>query len=49
MRFDEFWKVFFEGAAIVVAVTVDALMFKRLQEVLRRRRRPELANLGTHQ
>jgi rhamnose transport system permease protein len=46
MRFDEFWKVFFEGAAIVVAVTVDALLFKRLQELLRRRRRPELAHLG---
>jgi len=46
MRFDEFWKIFFEGSAIVVAVTVDALMYKRLQELLRRRRRPELAVVG---
>src|SRR5206468_3673567 len=46
LRFDEFWKIFFEGAAIVVAVTVDALMYQRLQELLRRRRRPELAVVG---
>jgi rhamnose transport system permease protein len=45
LRFSEFWKIFFEGAAIVVAVTVDALLNKRLQELLRRRRRPELATL----
>jgi len=46
MRFSEFWKIFFEGAAIVVAVTVDALLNQRLQELLRRRRRPELAMEG---
>jgi rhamnose transport system permease protein len=45
LRFSEFWKIFFEGAAIVVAVTVDALLNKRLQELLRRRRRPELTSL----
>ena len=45
LRFSEFWKIFFEGTAIVVAVTVDALLNKRLQELLRRRRRPELASL----
>jgi rhamnose transport system permease protein len=45
LRFSEFWKIFFEGAAIVVAVTVDALLNKRLQELLRRRRRPELTTL----
>ena len=45
LRFSEFWKIFFEGAAIVVAVTVDALVTKRLQELLRRRRRPELTSL----
>jgi rhamnose transport system permease protein len=46
LRFSEFWKIFFEGAAIVVAVTVDALLNQRLQEILRRRRRPELATVG---
>jgi rhamnose transport system permease protein len=46
MRISEFWKIFFEGAAIVVAVTVDALLNQRLQELLRRRRRPGLALAG---
>jgi rhamnose transport system permease protein len=46
MRFSQFWQEFFEGAAIVVAVTVDALLNRQLQDVLRRRRRPELAALG---
>ena len=46
MRFSQFWQEFFQGAAIVVAVTVDAIMFRKLQDVLRRRRRPELANVG---
>ena len=36
MRLSEFWKIFFNGAAI------DALITQRLQEVLRRRRRAEL-------
>jgi rhamnose transport system permease protein len=45
MRFNVFWQTFFEGAAIVVAVTVDALLYRHLQDVLRRRRRPELATL----
>jgi rhamnose transport system permease protein len=42
MKISEFWKIFFEGAAIVVAVTIDALITQRLQEYLRRRRRAEL-------
>jgi rhamnose transport system permease protein len=41
LRLDEFWKIFFNGCAIVAAVTVDALVTHRLQEVLRRRRRAE--------
>jgi rhamnose transport system permease protein len=43
LRLDEFWKIFFNGCAIVAAVTVDALVTHRLQEVLRRRRRAEAA------
>jgi rhamnose transport system permease protein len=43
MRISQFWKIFFEGTAIVVAVTVDALIKRRLQDALRRQRRPELA------
>jgi rhamnose transport system permease protein len=39
LKFSEFWKIFFEGTAIVVAVTVDALIKRRVQEALRRRRR----------
>ena len=39
LKFSEFWKIFFEGTAIVVAVTVDALIKGRVQEALRRRRR----------
>ena len=46
LRFSEFWKIFFEGAAIIVAVTIDALLTQRLAEVMRRRRRPELALVG---
>jgi len=46
MRFSQFWQEFFQGAAIVVAVTIDAVLYKQLQEVLRRRRRPELAVVG---
>jgi rhamnose transport system permease protein len=42
LRLSEFWKIFFNGAAIVVAVTIDALVTHRLQEVLRRRRRAEV-------
>jgi rhamnose transport system permease protein len=38
LRLSEFWKIFFNGFAIVVAVTIDALVTKRLQEALRRRR-----------
>jgi len=38
MRLDEFWKIFFNGFAIVAAVTIDALVTRRLQEALRRRR-----------
>jgi rhamnose transport system permease protein len=39
LRISEFWKIFFEGAAIVVAVTIDALFKQRVQDVLRRQRR----------
>ncbi len=42
LRISEFWKIFFEGTAIVVAVTVDALFKQRLQQALRRRRRAEM-------
>ena len=47
LRISEFWKIFFNGTAIVVAVTIDALITQRLAEVLRRRRRAEL--LATEQ
>ena len=39
LKFSEFWKIFFEGTAIVVAVTLDALVKGRVQDALRRRRR----------
>jgi rhamnose transport system permease protein len=39
LKFSEFWKIFFEGTAIVVAVTLDALVKGRIQGALRRRRR----------
>src|SRR5207244_7654088 len=42
LKISEFWKIFFEGTAIVAAVTIDALITQRLQELLRRRRRAEL-------
>jgi rhamnose transport system permease protein len=42
LRISEFWKIFFDGAAIVAAVTADALISQRIQELLRRRRRAEL-------
>jgi rhamnose transport system permease protein len=42
LKLSEFWKIFFNGTAIVVAVTIDALITHRLQEALRRRRRAEL-------
>ena len=42
LRLSEFWKIFFNGTAIVVAVTLDALVTHRLQEILRRRRRAEV-------
>ena len=47
LKISEFWKIFFNGTAIVVAVTVDALITQRLQEALRRRRRAEL--LAAHE
>ena len=43
LRISEFWKIFFNGAAIVVAVTIDALVTRRLQDALRRRRAEVLA------
>jgi len=42
LKLSEFWKIFFNGTAIVVAVTIDALVTQRLQEALRRRRRAEV-------
>jgi rhamnose transport system permease protein len=48
LKISEFWKIFFNGTAIVVAVTVDALITGRLQEVLRRRRREELLAAHEH-
>jgi rhamnose transport system permease protein len=42
LKLSEFWKIFFNGTAIVVAVTIDALVTQRLQEALRRRRRAEM-------
>ena len=46
LRISEFWKIFFEGTAIVVAVTVDALVKQHLQDVLRRRRRAEVLGVS---
>ena len=43
LRISEFWRLFFNGFAIVVAVTLDALVTQRLQEALRRRRAEVLA------
>jgi rhamnose transport system permease protein len=42
LKISEFWKIFFNGAAILAAVTIDALITQRLQDVLRRRRRAEV-------
>jgi rhamnose transport system permease protein len=42
LRLSEFWKMFFNGVAIVVAVSIDALVTQRLQDTLRRRRRAEV-------
>lgn len=39
LQLSEFWKLFFNGFAIVVAVSIDALVTQRLQDALRRRRR----------
>jgi rhamnose transport system permease protein len=47
LKISEFWKIFFEGTAIVAAVTIDALITQRLQELLRRRRRAEV--LAAHE
>ena len=43
LRISEFWRFFFNGVAIVVAVTIDALVTQRLQNALRRRRAEVLA------
>jgi len=42
LRISEFWKIFFEGTAIVVAVTIDALFKRRLQTALLRQRRAKV-------
>ncbi|MGH3117934.1 MAG: ABC transporter permease, partial [Gaiellales bacterium] len=41
LKINEFWKTAFQGFAIVTAVTVDALVTRRIQEALRQRRRRE--------
>jgi rhamnose transport system permease protein len=38
LRVSEFWRLFFNGLAIVVAVTLNALLTRRLQGALRRRK-----------
>jgi rhamnose transport system permease protein len=38
LRISEFWRLFFNGFAIVVAVTLNALLTRRLQDALRRRK-----------
>ena len=43
LHISEFWRLFFNGFAIVVAVTIDALVTRRLQDALRRRRAEVLA------
>src|SRR5207247_5437044 len=48
LRISEFWKIFFEGTAIVVAVTVDAIFKRRLQDVFRRQRRAEALAAHAH-
>jgi rhamnose transport system permease protein len=48
LKLSEFWKIFFNGTAIVVAVTIDALVTQRLQEALRRRRRAEIVAAREH-
>jgi rhamnose transport system permease protein len=48
LKISEFWKIFFNGAAIVVAVTIDALIKHRLQDVLRRRRRADVLAAHEH-
>jgi rhamnose transport system permease protein len=47
LRISEFWKIFFEGTAIVVAVTFDAIFKQRLQDALRRQRRAEAMRVRT--
>jgi rhamnose transport system permease protein len=43
LRISEFWRLFFNGFGIVAAVTIDALVTRRLQDALRRRRAEVLA------
>jgi rhamnose transport system permease protein len=47
LHLSEFWKLFFNGFAIVVAVAINALVTHRVQDVLRRRRRAQV--LATRQ
>ena len=42
LHLSEFWKLFFNGVAIVVAVAINALVTHRLQDALRRRRRAQV-------
>jgi len=42
LHLSEFWKLFFNGFAIVVAVAINALVTHRLQDALRPRRRAQV-------
>jgi len=42
LHLSEFWKLFFNGFAIVVAVAINALVTHRVQDALRRRRRAQV-------
>ncbi len=42
LKMSEFWKVAFQGVAIVAAVTLDSFLTQRLQEALRLRRRRQV-------
>lgn len=42
LHLSEFWKLFFNGFAIVVAVAINAFVTLRLQDALRRRRRAQV-------
>jgi rhamnose transport system permease protein len=50
LKLNDYWTTFFDGVAIVVIVAADALVNRRLQGLLRRRRRAEIlaaSDVGT--